>query len=271
MSKDAIKKFLESTKEHADTVEVKIGDTVVTLGDLRALSADERKAVADKMTELAATEKDLKERQTKIVDLATKAQAAYDEAQKAKAAAGGGSGGGTPPPDPFADPWLAPVKSALDARDKKIEELTGLIKTLGTTVVNGINIFSEDRAEREYNAIDFGKREKKPTRQELIDFATKEGIKDRLGLPSVTAAWNKMSESDRLEELKKSEYERGLEAGRQQRIAASVPPPGMAGPGQLPPVKIKPGEGELGDLYAEANKDPELRQLLEAAAAQGIM
>lgn len=271
MSKDAIKKFLDSTKEHADTVEVKIGDTVVTLGDLRALSADERGQIANKMKELEATEKDLKERQGKIVDLATKAQAAYDAAEKARAAAGSGDRGGAPPNDPFSDPWLAPVKEALTTRDKTIEELKGLLKQVATSVSNAASVWAEDRWDGQYNSINFGTREKKPTRDELIKYATDNNLLDRHKMPSITAAWQKMSEGERLEELKKSEYERGVEAGRQQRIAASVPPPGVPGAGHMPPVKVKPGEGDLGDLYAEANKDPELRQLLEAAGAAGIM
>jgi len=272
MSVDAIKKFLEDTKNYPDTVMVTIGETQIPLSSLRALNSTERTQLADRLKAVETQEGELKTRQQKIVELATKAQAAYDAAEEARKAAAAAPRGGSPSEDPFSDPWLAPVKTALETRDAQIKKLTDQLTQTLTTVGQAATIFAEDRWDREYNSIDFGKRDKKPTRQELIDFAIKENLTDRHKMPSVVAAWNKMSEADRLEEIKKQAREEGIEQGRQQALASRVPPPGVSGPGQAPvPLKVDPNKGDLGDLYGDAIKDPELRALLEQAASVGIV
>lgn len=272
MSVDAIKKFLEDTKNHPDTVMVTIGETQIPLGSLRQLNSSERTQLADRLKAVEATEADLKSRQTKIVDLATKAQAAYDAAETARAAAAAATPPAKPGDDPFADPWLAPVKAALDARDKKMSDLSDSLAKTVNTIVNAATIFSEDRWDRQYQSIDFGKREKKPTREEILKFASDNNIVDRHKLPSILLAWEKMNEADRLKEMTDKAREEGIEQGRQQALANRIPPPGVAGPGQAPVLTKTPGAGgDLGDLYAESLKDPELRALVEAAAAAGVM
>ncbi len=269
MSADAIKRFLEDAQNYPDTTMVTIGDTQVPLGSLRSLNAAERTQVADRLKELDAEKADLKTRQASIVNLATKAQEALTAAEAARDSAA------RPAPaagaDPFADPWLASLKPAFETRDKSMNELKDMLKTVVNTVSNAATIFSEERWDNQYSAINFGKRDKKPTRQELLDLATKEGLKDRHGLPSVTRAWEKFSEADRLEEIRQAALEQGRQEGRNQVIASRVPPPGVAGPGQAPQLpRVNGNAGDLGDLHAEAIKDPELRALLDQAATLGI-
>jgi hypothetical protein len=269
MSTDAIKKFLENTSEYPDTTSIKIGVTEVPLGSLRALTAAERTQLSDRMKAVEEKEKMVNERGQSVVELAKKAQAAYDAAEEARRTAG------TRQPDhsqdPFSAPWLAPVKSALETRDKEINSLKDQLKTAIASIGNAATIWAEDRWDREYSGIDFGKREKKPTRQELIDFATKNNLTDRHRMPSVAAAWEKMSAADRLEETREQARQEGIEEGKRQAMAARVPPPGVSGPGAIPPgTGGKPPAGDLGDLYQEAIKDPELRALLEQMPA-GIM
>jgi hypothetical protein len=264
MSVDQIKKFLEDAQGYPDTTMVRIGDTEVPLGSLRSLNKGEREQLATAIKTNDDKARELDERQKKVIELAGKAQAAYDAAQAAAAKANA-----TPPNpsnDPFSDPWLAPVKKELDGRDKTINELQNTVKQLSTVIQNAATIWSEDRWDREFTNLDFGKREKKPSREELIKFATENKLFDRHGIPSVRAAWDKMSETDRLEELRKSEFEKGREAGRMEQMASRIPPPGVAGPG-MPVNPPKAAPGELGDLYGEAIKDPELRALIEQLPA----
>ena len=267
MSTDAIKKFLEDSAHYPDTTPIKFGEVEIPLGSLRALNAAERTALSDRMKAVEAQETDLKGRQTKIVELATKAQQAWEAVQEAHKAAAAAPPA-KPGENPFDDPWLQPVKNAFSERDKKIEDLTNQLKQTLTTVGQAATIFAEDRWDREYASLDFGKREKKPTRQELIDFATKEKLNDRHGLPSVAKAWEKMSEADRLEDIREKARQEGIEQGRAQALASRIPPPGVPGPGQAPQLpKVNPNAGDLGDLYAEAIKDPELRALIEQLPA----
>jgi hypothetical protein len=257
------KGFLENTKDYPDTTTVKIGDTEVPLGSIRALNASERDSLAAAVKANQEQKAVLDQRQAQVMDFATKTQQAYDAVQKAASTAANQPANAAGGVDPWADPWLVPVKSALDSRDKTIGELTGQLKNLATIVQNAASIWSEDRWDREYSGIDFGKRDKKPSREELLKFATENKLFDRHSIPSVRAAWEKMSEQDRLEELRKSEFEKGREAGRMDAMAARIPPPGVPGAGAPAAAPLKPPPGELGDLYSEAIKDPELRAMIE--------
>jgi hypothetical protein len=267
---DDIKKFLENAKDYPDTTPVKIGDVEVPLGSLRSLNSSERTELASKLKDYEAKETDLKTRQQKVVELASKAQAAYDAAEEARKSAGNRQ---VPPgEDPFNDPWLAPVKTALSERDKQIESLKTDLKKALDTVTQVAAVGLDDRWDREFSSLDFGKREKPPTRDELLKFATDNNLTDRHKIPSIRAAWEKMSEKDRQDEIAERARQEGIEEGKRQAMAARIPPPGTSGPGWGTPAPgAKPPAGDLGDLTAEVMKDPELRALLEQAETHGIM
>jgi hypothetical protein len=264
MSTDAIKRFLEDTQGHPDSTPIKIGDTEIPLGSLRQLNASERQTLSERLKQAEVKEADLDKRQQSIVDLAQKAQAAYQAAEEAKAKAA--QRPADPSADPFADPWLAPVKTALTERDKKIDELSALAKSLQATLGQAASVFMKREWDREYSGLNFGKREKKPTRDEILRYAQENKIVDGDGMPSVRMAWEKMSETDRLEELRKEALEKGREEGRMEAMASRFTPPGIPGAGQGPlprATKVTPDTDVLGDLYTDALKDPELRALIE--------
>lgn len=267
---DDIKKFLEAVKDQPDTVEITIGEAKVPLGSLRALNSTERAELAERMKQVEAKETEVKSRGEKVVELARKAQAAYDAAEEARRSAA------TAPArtgeDPFDDPWLKPVKSELSKRDEELKTIKAQLAQALSAVKDLGTIGLEDRWDREYSSLDFGKRDKKPSRQELLDMATKENLIDRHKIPSIRLAWEKMSAADRLSDEKEKARLEGIEEGRRQAMAARVPPPGVSGPGAgaLPPGAKGPKD-DLGDLYGEAIKDPELRALLEQAQSNGVM
>jgi len=267
MSKDLIKKFLEDSEHYPDTTMIKIGDQEVPLSSLRALNADERTQLSDAIKRNQETQAALEGQRKTVVDLATKAQQAYEAAEAARAKA---SAPPAPSQDWRNDPWFQPIAKEIEERDKKLAQATEALTQLTNTVRNAATIWAEDRWDRDYSGIDFGKREKKPTREELVEFATKNNLVDRHKIPSVRAAWEKMSEADRLEDLRKAEFEKGREAGRMETLAARVPQPGVPGAGMPPAPKSGPGSDVLGDLYSEAVKDPELRALIEQLP-QGIV
>jgi hypothetical protein len=263
MSADAIKKFLEDTQGHPDATPIKIGDTEIPLGSLRQLNASERQTLSDRLKQVETKETELNTRQQSIVELAQKAQAAYQAAEEAKAKAGQRQP--DPSADPFADPWLAPVKAALADRDKKIDELSTLAKSLQATLGQAATVFMKREWQREYDGLNFGKRDKKPTRDDILKYAQENKIVDGDGMPSVRLAWDKMSETDRLEEARREAQEKGREEGRMEAMASRFTQPGTPGAGQGPlsPKKVTPDTDVLGDLYTDALKDPELRALIE--------
>lgn len=267
MSVDAIKKFLDSATEYPDSTPITIGETQIPLGSLRQLNASERTTLSERLKGVETKEAELNTRQQNIVDLAQKAQAAYQAAEEARKSATTPTP--TPGADPFADPWLAPVKAALEGRDKKIDDLTTQLKTVLGTVTQAATVWAQDRWDREYDGLNFGKREKKPTRDELLRFAQEQKLTDRHGMPSIRGAWEKMSEADRLSDLAKDEREKGREEGRMEAMAARVTAPGVSGIGQGPNLARKPITADtdiLGDLYAQSLKDPELRAMIEQQA-----
>lgn len=266
MSVDAIKKFLDDTQGHPDSTPIRFGETEIPLGSLRQLNASERQALSDRIKQTETKETELNTRQQAIVDLAQKAQAAYQAAEEARAKAS------TRQPDanadPFNDPWLAPVKTALTDRDKKIEEQAALLKTLQATLGQAATVFMKREWQREYDGLNFGKRDKKPSRDEILKYANENKIVDGDGMPSVRLAWDKMSETDRLEEARNEAMEKGREEGRMEAMASRFTPPGTPGAGQGPVTtkKVTPDTDVLGDLYTDALKDPELRALIEQTA-----
>jgi len=267
---DDLKKFLEDSKSYPDTTPIRIGDTEVPLGSLRALNASERTQLSERLKEVDGQAKDLKERQQKVVDLATKAQAAYDAAEDARRKVAENPPR-TPGADPFEDPWLSPVKTELAKRDKELETLKSQLTQALESVKNVVTIGLDDRWDREYSSLDFGKREKKPTREELIEFATKNNLIDRHKIPSIRLAWENMNAADREADLREKARQEGIEEGKRLAMAARVTPPGVAGPGAIIAPKDKTPATDLGDLYGDALKDPELRALLEQAETHGIM
>lgn len=264
MSVDAIKKFLDGATEYPDNTPITIGDQQIPLGSLRQLNASDRSNLAERIKGVEAKETELNTRQASIVDLAQKAQSAYQAAEEARRTAT--QPRVDPTADPFNDPWLAPVKTQFDARDKKIAELDTLAKSLQNTLGQAASVFMKREWQREYDGLNFGKRDKKPTRDEILAFAQQNKIVDSDGLPSIREAWNKMSEGDRIAETAAEAREKGREEGRMEAMAARVTAPGVSGIGQGPaaqPRRIGPETDVLGDLYSESIKDPELRAMLE--------
>ncbi len=270
MSVDAIKKFLESATEYPDNTPITIGDQQIPLGSLRQLNASERTALTERIKQIETKETELNTRQQNIVDLAQKAQQAYAAAEEARKTATAPVVTNTA--DPFSDPWLAPVKAALEERDKKYGNVTDEIKKLQGIVGQAATVFMKREWQREYDGLNFGKREKKPTKDELLKFAQENKITDSDGMPSIREAWNKMSETDRMDELRKEAMEKGREEGRMEAMAARVTAPGVSGMGQPPAdfgkKRITADTDVLGDLFAESMKDPELKAMIEQS---GVM
>jgi hypothetical protein len=221
------------------------------------------------MKALDTREADINTRQQNVVDLAQKAQQAFAAAEEARVKLAANPP--NPGADPFADPWLAPVKERFSATEKRYEAIENQSKQVAAALTNAIKFYMNREQGREYESINFGKREKKPTRDELRKYAEDNKIIDSDGIPSLRLAWDKMTENERMEEMRQAAIEKGREEGRMEAMAARVTPPGVSGVGQGPAPRVKisdPNGDVLGDLYADALKDPELRPLIEGLGPQ---
>src|ERR1700680_3448346 len=104
-NRDALKKFLEDNTQFTDATEVRIGNEVTTLGDLRSLNSEERTQLSTALKTAGERQGDIDRRQKEILDLAQKAQNAYAAAEEARAKATSGQRA-EPGADPWDDPWL---------------------------------------------------------------------------------------------------------------------------------------------------------------------
>ena len=265
MSKDVIKKLLQNATEYSNDAEVIIAGQKVTLGDLRALDSDERKTLNDSIAKANKLRDD-------AIAASARAQTVYEQAnevlEKNKNAAPPAAAAGT---DPWAtDPWLKPVDERMKKQEAANEELKNLLKQVSTIVGNGMTTFSEARWDDQYNSIDFGKHPRK-TRDELLEYAKTNRLVDRTNLPSIRLAWEHMTAPERQKAHEEDLIERGRQRGIQESLASRLPQPNVPGPGMSAPAPKIPANGDvLGDLYGDAVKDPELRQLLEQMGTVGL-
>jgi hypothetical protein len=262
MSADAIKKFLENAKDYPDTTMVTIGDQQVPLSSLRQLNSSERESLATAIKQNADRATELDGQRTKILELAAKAQTAYNAAEEARAKA---SAVTTPTENWREDPWQKGPAKEIDELKTQLAAAIGKYNNLEQVAFRFANIFNDDRNDRLYEGIDQAKREKKYGKDDLIKYATDNKLLDRLGLPSMRLAFDKLTETERLEERDKTAFDKGREAGRMEALAARMPQPGVPGPGATVPRPKNGGPDAdiLGDMYQESLKDPELRALIE--------
>lgn len=258
-----LKDILEN-KDLADTLPVRVGDVEIPLGSLRQATTAQLAAITERARQLDTREQTITARQKEIVDLASKAQDAYAKAQElAKTAAATR----TPEPgaDLFSDPWAAQFKPVFDGYENKIKDLNGKLDRASGMLTEAAKTWAEDRWDNEYGSIQWGKRdkEKQPSRDELLKYAMDNKLMDRRGMPSIKLAWEKQTEVDRLADAADKARQEGIEQGRREAMAARIPPPGVPGAPPPPPNK-NADRGDLGDLYAESLKDPELRALIES-------
>lgn len=260
MSKDVIKKILQDTTQYTDDAQITIAGQTVTLGDLRGLDADERKAVNDAVA-AANTLRD------KALQTSAKAQEVYDNySAKVKELEGKTV---IPPnnngaPDPWkTDAWLAPVDQRFLSIEKHNEELRNLVKQVSTIVGNGMLAVSENRWDDQYRSIDWGSRQKK-SRDEMIEYAKTNRLLDRNGLPSISAAYDHITAPERQKQQEESLLEKGRQQGIAETLASRFQAPNVPGPGlSAPPPKIPAGGDVLGNLYTEAMADPALSAMIQ--------
>ena len=143
---------------------------------------------------------------------------------------------------------------------------TETIEKLNNTAINMATVWSEDRWDSEYEQIVHStpaeKRAAIPSRKDLLEYATKENIKDRHNLPSIRKAWEKKTESERLTESNEAARQRGIEEGKQQAFAARIPRPSTVQTGQ------GGGPAQFDDwnkLTDAALADPEIARIIQGS------
>jgi hypothetical protein len=265
-----LQEILANREQYADNLNITIGEAQVPLGSLRDLTAAEQSRLTNLIKATDETKRDAESRLQTAIETARKAEEAYAAAQEMKRTAGIA----TPPPgtNPLDDPFFTPIRGEFDKRDKSIAELKEELKKAINMATNMGTIGLEDRWDNQYSSLNFSvlpKDKPKPTRQELINFATQNKLIDRHNIPSIGRAWEEMSKSYSLDAERVKARQEGIEEGRRMSLAASVQQPGSSGPAPLAGSPKYTNGDVLGDLTSEALKDPEIRGMMEQLQRAG--
>lgn len=242
-----------------DDAQLTFNGKTVTFGNLRGLSKRQQTALQTKIDAASRKEQEVSTQQQQLLRLTQEAQQIHErlqtqEANRPTVAAADDDAYDT-------DPFYKPIRERSSKLEKRLDEISGQQKQLMDSLKTSITTWAEDRWDREYDGISFPKGKDKPKRDELIDFATKNRLVDRHGMPSVRKAWDTMHAGDRQKEVEDAAYARGQKDGEERARIASMPQPTTISPGG---GKANGGAAlsDLDDLTRAALADPELRQII---------
>lgn len=248
-----------ANQEIPDDATLTFKDKTISFGDLRGLSRKQQAALQTKIEAAAAKEQQVTQQQEQLLRLTQEAQQIHERLQAQESARPQPRGNDEEAWD--SDPFYKPVREKTSKLEKRLEEMLAAQQKLQASLTQAATTWAEDRWDNEYNQIAAPKGKQKPKRDELLDFAVKNKIVDRHGMPTVRGAWEKMTEADRQKEIETTAYERGLQEGEQRARIASMPRPTTLSPNG----GAKPNGAPLSDfddLTARAMDDPELRAII---------
>jgi hypothetical protein len=236
-----IQEILAATDTLPDSTEIPFGEHKVKLGDIRGLTAKEKKDLSEKMAGAESREKEARDTAMKAATLLSQLEEARTKLVEQKT---------TPVSDDDFDTseWWKPVKTRFEARDKKIDEAITKLENLTKAVTQTATIWAEDRWQSQYerNAPRLKKVEayKDWDYTKVRDYAAANKILDAHGLPSVEKTILELTKANDLETARKEAYEEGLKKGRTQQRMDNMPRPSSASGGKA--AKGKSAVEEMG-------------------------
>jgi hypothetical protein len=249
--------ILKDTTKYADDLMVDFAGEKVPLGSLRQFSAGELTAIAKRQQEADRNFAEAAKARETAMDLSTKAQQLYDSLQSSKQQA--------PPANTGDDPWetdpiYAPVRTRSKAQEATIDELKKTLKSLQQTQEQIALIGGYDRWERQFNSFPADRRPKDKSLDDVIKYAAENKLVDRFGVPSVSMALDKLTEADRLDDIRAKARKEGADEAEARLRASTMPRPNF----NPPPNAGKRTEvlDDLDHLTDKVLEDPELRQMV---------
>lgn len=259
--------FADETK-YPDTAEVKLGETTLTLGQIRNLTKKQQGLIASKLEDADKQRKEAMELATKASELHTKLSAQMEELSKTQVAKT------TPTDDEFEqDPFWQPANKRLKAIQETQKKLEDTIAKLATGVGNAAKIWAEDRWRNQFDRMKdrlAAPKYKDYTFEKVRDYAAEHKLFDANNLPSIERAIEEITRPDELERIKAAAREEGIKEGMQKaRLSTMQRPTSATGPapkGAEESVVAKKGLEGLGDDVAQ---DTEIMNMLAEIGATG--
>jgi len=268
--------ILADKKTFTDDIKLNINGNEVSLGDIRSLSQRNQDAVTAKMNELSGDQERTRKEYENARTLSTQAAEIISKAQA------GPEKKAAPEPDGAdyydTDPLYEPIRKRLSPMEKQLAEIIESNKQNKIALERAALVFARDRWDRQYDALKprlAGDKYKdyrgEKGVEKLAEYAASHQLLDEFGLPSVAKAVADLTREDEIAIIKKTEYERGVEAGRQAKRLASMERPASASgnTGDRKQPKLDPTQNfeDLGDVVMD---DPEGRKMLSDLAELGI-
>lgn len=159
------------------------------------------------------------------------------------------------------------IKKIQELKDNDIKGLKGEINNLRQALGIALKVNLDDYYERVYNSYTFPsddvmKKHKfqKPALEQVLKFATDNGLKDKSGRLGVQRALDTLTDSIRRKEEIEAAEQRGEKRAQESQRMATVQPPGNRGPRALQPeFKRKDGTTkDIGEVLAQAAEDTDL-------------
>jgi hypothetical protein len=252
------KKLFADVAKYPDTLKLKIGDTEMDLGVLRAWNTEnqgalvgelesQRKALAAENSKLELARKEVASQYLDVMDLKKK----YEGAPITPTS--------TTPPDPYAslvdDPIAGALAKIVKANQESVtadvraireenKKLLDAIGKMGTTYMN-------DRAGQDYSALtsdpDFDAKDESLSQQKLYESAVRSGYRDPSGIPDIRKAYREATSEKRMARLiKDAREDERKKMTQERRQEAILPrPSGPRTVGEQPPVAFKDLNGAL--------------------------
>lgn len=249
-----LEEILADSENFADNLTIKIGDTDVPLGSLRTFNKSERdKLISEQSAAKASREAAEKER---VAALALSEQAAKIQ-RDLEARIASDPRGGNPTQDQFdTDPWYEPIRKRMAKYDDAVAKMNEATTKLENMQKNMSMTWAQDRWDNQYRSLSMSDKNRK-SKDELLKYASENKVLDSYGIPSVTLAWDKLTEADRMAEAVEKARREGEEKGKQVAFASRVRPPSSGRPGKAPAEL-----NDWNDLTDVAMQDEEIAKMI---------
>lgn len=248
--------ILTDVENYPDNLTIKIHDNDVPLGSLRTFNKSERdKLISEQSAAKASREAAEKER---TAALALSEQAAKIQ-RDLEARIAADPRGNNPTQDQFdTDPWYEPIRKRMAKYDEAVKKLDDATQRMENMQKNMSMTWAQDRWDNQYRTISGSMTDRnRKGKDDLLKYAAENKLVDSYGIPSVTMAWDKLTEADRMAEATEKARKEGEERGRQAAFAARVRPPSSGRPGKTP-VELN----DWNDLTDVAMQDEEIAKMI---------
>jgi hypothetical protein len=208
----------DKTKYPDDTKITLAEGLEVTLGDLRSLTAAEQRKLTEGLSDLARQQEELKRAQLEAADFYSKvleeSKNLKGKTVEKKAENLADSLGLDPALAPYLEPIVKKIEEVEKANGERFKTFEDTVQKLSKGIIDMTSYYLNDKWESQFNALP--DRDEDMTVEKLVKYATENRILDRMGMPDLRTAHERMTEPKRKAKLEAEAEKRGLEKAKKE-------------------------------------------------------